>query len=105
MDADFMQLQLITRLKLQLKRHLNIKMDIRQFMVDREYAQQMLHLADESDDEDLILYSLQISGQFGLLGKKSAPVKKAIFEPPKVKPEPTEAPRVETSQYIYGTRG
>ncbi|BBP00651.1 hypothetical protein [Sulfuriferula nivalis] len=103
MDADFVQLQLITRLKLQLKRQLNIKMDIRQFMVDRDYAKQMLQLADESDDEDLILYSLQIAGQFGWLGKKPSVVKKPFFEPAKVKPEP--APEVETSRYLYGTRG
>jgi hypothetical protein len=103
MDADFVQLQLITRLKLQLKRQLNVKMDIKRFMVDRDYAQEMLQLADESDDEDLIMYSLQIADQFGWLGKKSKVAKKPHFEPPKIRPEPE--PEVATSRYIYGTLG
>ena len=106
MDTDFIQLQLMTRLKLQLKRRLDIKMDIHQFLADRNYAQQMLQIANESEDEDLIMYALQISNNLGWLGAKSASAKKPFFELPKRTPEAEQSLLAATTpQYIYGTRG
>ncbi|MDR3393086.1 MAG: hypothetical protein P4L77_15265 [Sulfuriferula sp.] len=106
MDTDFVQLQLMTRLKLQLKRRLDIKMDIHQFLADRSYAKEMLQIADQSEDEDLIMYSLQLSGHLGWLGAKSLAAKKAAYEPQRLaaEPKPLHADEA-TSSYIYGTRG
>jgi hypothetical protein len=103
MDADFIQLQMVTRLKLQLKRRLDIKMDIRQFMVDRAYALEMLRIADESDDEDLIMYAIQVSGEFTWLSGKTKA--KVIAHAVPSLNEPAQEPKQANSQYLYGTRG
>lgn len=105
MDTDFVQLQLMTRLKLQLKRRLDIKMDIHQFLADRNYAKEMLQIADQSEDEDLIMYSLQISGHLGWLGAKAIAAKKPAYEPQRISAEPQPMHAAEASTYIYGTRG
>lgn len=111
MDTEFiqlpelMQLQLMTRFKLQLMRSMHAKVDTHQFVEDREYALQILQMANQSNDEDLLQISLLISGYLKALDAKTPPVVKKSYETPKPAPQAEAAHPVDANRYLYGSRG
>lgn len=103
---ELMQLQLLTRFKLQLMRSMHTKVDTHQFVEDREYALQILQMANQSEDEDLLQISLLISGYLKALDTKVTPAVKKSYETQKLGMEADKnAHPVDTHRYLYGSRG
>jgi hypothetical protein len=99
MEAELMQL--MARFKLKLLRVLSVKIDTYRFIADKEYAMAILKTADQSEDEDLLVLSMQVSDYLGLLEVPGAPV---IASKAKVNVAPE--PRVEKKdRYLFGARG
>lgn len=100
MDAELMQL--MARFKLKLLRAMAIKVDTYRFIAEREYALHILQLADQAEDEDLLILAMQVSNTLGLLETPVvAPAKPSKPEKSAEKPPPAgEGPR-----YFFGARG
>ena len=103
MDAELMQL--MARFKLKLLRILSVKVDTYRFVAEREYAMEILAIADQSEDEDLIVLAMQVSDYLGFLAPapaaaniQPAVLKKAAAQPIAPKPE-------DTKRYTFGARG
>jgi hypothetical protein len=99
MDPELMQL--MARFKLRMRRALDQTVDTYRFLDDREYALATLKIADESDDEDLIVMSMRVADQIGLMPSSSATPAKQVKQAAPVAPK-EEAPK---SRYMYGARG
>ena len=100
MDAELMQL--MARFKLKLLRAMEIKVDTYRFIAEREYALHILQLADQAEDEDLLILAMQVSNTLGLL-ETPAPVPAKPSKPEKSAekiPSSEEGPR-----YFFGARG
>ncbi|OZB75789.1 MAG: hypothetical protein B7X37_01160 [Halothiobacillus sp. 14-55-98] len=99
MEAELMQM--MARFKLKLLRVLSVKVDTYRFVADREYAMAILKTADQSEDEDLLVLSMQVSDYLGLLETPEIP------EPAKKpKSTPGKAPDDEKKdRYLFGARG
>ncbi|HQS02181.1 MAG: hypothetical protein B7Y07_02260 [Halothiobacillus sp. 24-54-40] len=103
MDAALMQL--MARFKLKLLRTLAVKVDTYRFIAERAYAMDVLAIADQSEDEDLIILAMQVSDYLGFLeppataatGKAPATQSPAT---PRNSPAPADAKR-----YTFGARG
>ena len=96
MDAELMQM--MARFKLRMRRILDQTVDTYRFVDDRRYAMGVLRLADESDDEDLIIMSLCLSDRLGWLPEPAAT---SHCGAAKRSTEPTPAKK----RYLYGARG
>jgi len=96
MDPELMQL--MARFKLRMRRSLNQSVDTYRFLEDRDYAYEMLRIADDADDEDLIVMSMRVSESMGMMPGVPGPAAAdgAAAEPRE------EEPR---SRYVYGARG
>ncbi len=103
MDAELMQL--MARFKLKLLRTLTVKVDTYRFIAERDYAMAVLAIADQSEDEDLIVLAMQVSDYLGFL----APPPSAASAPPAAVKAPAprdEAPAQSNSKrYLFGARG
>ncbi|OZB80899.1 MAG: hypothetical protein B7X28_05900 [Halothiobacillus sp. 13-55-253] len=99
MEAELMQM--MARFKLKLLRVLSVKVDTYRFLADKEYAMSVLKTADQSEDEDLLVLSMQVSDYLGLLETPEIP------EPAnKPKSKPGKAPEEEKKdRYLFGARG
>lgn len=99
MEAELMQM--MARFKLKLLRVLSVKVDTYRFLADREYAMAILKTADQSEDEDLLVLSMQVSDYLGLLETPEIP--EAANKPkPKSTPVPDEEKK---DRYLFGARG
>jgi hypothetical protein len=103
MDAELMQL--MARFKLKLLRTLTVKVDTYRFIAERDYAMEVLAIADQSEDEDLIVLAMQVSDYLGLLEPvpSAASAKQAAANPPE--PRHKTPAVVDTKRYIFGARG
>lgn len=97
MDPELMQM--MARFKLRMRRALDQTVDTYRFLDDRDYAFEMLKIADDSDDEDLIVMSMRVSSMLGLMPGTTAPAKDtgSAVNPPK-----EEKPK---DRYMFGARG
>lgn len=101
MEAELMQL--MARFKLKLLRVLSVKVDTYRFLADNEYAMAILKTADQSDDEDLLVLSMQVSDYLGLLNVPGAPEAETKA---KTKAKPEAEPEAEKKgRYLFGARG
>jgi len=99
MEAELMQL--MARFKLKLLRVLSVKVDTYRFLADREYAMAILKTADQCEDEDLLVLSMQVSDYLGLLETPTVP--EAANKPaPKSEPVPDKEKK---ERYFFGARG
>jgi len=103
MDAVLMQL--MARFKLKLLRALTVKVDTYRFIADRDYAMSVLAIADQSEDEDLIILAMQVSDHLGLLEPPvgAAPAKQSA--PKSTPPNPASPTAGDAKRYIFGARG
>lgn len=101
MEPELMQL--MARFKLKLLRVLSVKVDTYRFLADNEYAMAILKTADQSDDEDLLVLSMQVSDYLGLLNVPEAPEVESKAKT-KAKPEP-EPEAEKKGRYLFGARG
>ncbi len=103
MDAVLMQL--MARFKLKLLRALTVKVDTYRFIADRDYAMSVLAIADQSEDEDLIILAMQVSDHLGLLEPPvgAAPAKHPA--PKSTPPNPASPTVGDANRYIFGARG
>ncbi len=103
MDAELMQL--MARFKLKLLRILSVKVDTYRFVAEREYAMEILAIADQSEDEDLIVLAMQVSDYLGFLAPAPAA---ASIQPAVLKKAAAQlaAPKPEgAKRYTFGARG
>jgi hypothetical protein len=102
MDAELMQL--VARFKLKLLRALNIKVDTYRFIAEKDYAMKILQIADQSEEEDLILLALKLAEYQGFLAGNEPP---APAKNPLIKPRVQEADTDEEAKkrYMFGARG
>lgn len=104
MDAELMQL--VARFKLKLLRTLNVKVDTYRFIAEEDYAMKILQIADQSEDEGLILLALQLAEYQGLIGEGGSSAQKP---PPKAKvkapPQAADAGVEDKNRYMFGARG
>lgn len=100
MDPELMQL--MARFKLKLLRVLNVKVDTYRFVAEREYAMAVLKTADQSEDEDLLVLSMQVSTYLGLLAMPEQKEATNRTKKPKVVTEPVGE---KTDRYLFGARG
>jgi hypothetical protein len=99
MEAELMQM--MARFKLKLLRVLSVKVDTYRFLADREYAIAILKTADQSEDEDLLVLSMQVSDYLGFLETPEVP-----DAPNKPKPKSAPLPDEEKKdRYLFGARG
>lgn len=100
MDAALMQL--MARFKLKLLRTLAVKVDTYRFIAERAYAMDVLAIADQSEDEDLIILAMQVSDYLGFLEPPATGKAPATQSPatPRNSPAPADAKR-----YTFGARG
>lgn len=99
MDVGLMQM--MARFKLKLLRVLSVKVDTYRFLADREYAMAILKTADQSEDEDLLVLSMQVSDHLGLLETPGVP-EAANNAKPKSAPVPDKEKK---DRYLFGARG
>ncbi len=87
----------LAHFKLLLKKTANHSTDIEKLLSDKAYGKQVLSLAEESDNEELIVMALDLKDKLGLLPQpgKSAETKPAENEE-KEKPQ---------DKYKFGARG
>lgn len=104
MDAELMQL--VARFKLKLLRALNVKVDTYRFIAEKEYAMKILQIADQSEEEDLILLALQLAEYQGWLGssersdsKQPAPSRRRAKEAADMGGDEDK------KRYLFGARG
>jgi len=97
MDVELMQL--MARFKLKLLRIHSLKVDTYRFLADNEYALAVLKTADQTEDEDLLVLSMQVSDYLGLLETPDIPE-----IAPKGKAKPVPEPK-EKDRYLFGARG
>lgn len=100
MDAELMQL--MARFKLKLLRTMAIKVDTYRFVAEREYAMHILQMADQAEDEDLLILTMQVSDTLGLL--ETPTVEPAKSNKPKKPAEETISASAE-ARYFFGARG
>lgn len=102
MDAELMQL--VARFKLKLLRALNVKVDTYRFIAEKEYAMKILQIADQSEEEDLILLALKLADYQGFVGgaEASVPNKKAASKPLVNDADKDEEDK---KRYMFGARG
>ncbi|MHB1230643.1 MAG: hypothetical protein ACYCY3_10095 [Halothiobacillus sp.] len=95
MDTELMQL--MARFKLKLLRTLSLKVDTYRFVAERDYAMGILAIADQSEDEDLIILAMQVSNYLGWLDTTQVPAS--------AKQTADNSPAVDTKRYTFGARG
>lgn len=103
MDPELMQL--VARFKLKLLRALNVKVDTYRFIAEKDYAMKILQIADQSEEEDLILLALQLAEHQGLLGdgEKAPPAKKSAPKPSAR--DDADGDAEDKKRYMFGARG
>lgn len=88
----------LAQFKLLLKRATQHSADIERLITDPAYGKEVLSLAEESDNEQLVILALELKDRLGLLpqpgGSKSAAVA------PAAAPEPAD-----TKKYVGSLRG
>ena len=95
---DQAMLKELAHFKLLLKKTASHSTDIEKLLTDKAYAKQVLSLAEESDNEELILMALDLKDKLGLLPQaNSAPESK----PEEAEPEEGKA----KDKYVFGARG
>lgn len=99
MEAELMQM--MARFKLKLLRVLSVKVDTYRFLADREYSIAILKTADQSEDEDLLVLSMQVSDYLGFLETPEVPDAANKLKP-KSAPLPDEEKK---DRYLFGARG
>lgn len=104
MDAELMQL--VARFKLKLLRALNVKVDTYRFIAEKEYAMKILQIADQSEEEDLILLALQLAEYQGWLGSSErADSKQAAPSRRSTKEVADTGDSGDQKRYLFGARG
>ena len=103
MDAELMQL--MARFKLKLLRILSVKVDTYRFVAEREYAMEILAIADQSEDEDLIVLAMQVSDYLGFLAPAPAAASAQPAMLKKAAAQPTAPKSEDTKRYTFGARG
>ncbi|WP_407276354.1 hypothetical protein [Halothiobacillus sp. DCM-1] len=102
MDAELMQL--MARFKLKLLRAMSIKVDTYRFIAEREYALHILQLADQAEDEELLILAMQVSNTLGML--ETPQIKSENPNSPPGKSTPAKAsPEADGPRYFFGARG
>lgn len=98
-------MQLVARFKLKLLRTLNVKVDTYRFVAEKDYALKILQIADQSEEEDLILLALQLAEYQGLLGDNETPAPaKKTKQKPAANVE-ADADADDKKRYMFGARG
>ncbi|WP_298217580.1 hypothetical protein [Halothiobacillus sp.] len=103
MEPELMQM--MARFKLKLLRVLSVKVDTYRFLAEREYALSILKTADQCEDEDLLVLSMQVSDYLGLLETPEVP---SAANKPKTKPAPVTDEvknKEKKDRYLFGARG
>ncbi len=101
MDAELMQL--MARFKLKLLRTMSIKVDTYRFIAERDYALHILQLADQAEDEDLLILAMQVSNTLGMLEVPQSESAKPA-KPDKAATAKAQAPD-DGPRYFFGARG
>lgn len=94
-------LRQLAQFKLLLRKASNHSVDIEKLISDRAYAKQVLSLAEESDNEVLILLALELKDKLGMLPKAAPAETKPATE--KAKDDATDA--ATKGKYVFGARG
>ena len=93
-------LKQLAQFKMLLRKAANHSTDIEKLISDRVYAKQVLSLAEESDNEVLVLMSLELKDKLGLLPKPNSAESKPAEERKKDDDDSSG-----TGKYVFGPRG
>ncbi|MBL8522456.1 MAG: hypothetical protein JNN20_02085 [Betaproteobacteria bacterium] len=88
----------LAHFKLLLKKTANHSTDIEKLLSDKAYAKQVLSLAEESDNEELIVMALDLKDKLGLLPQPG----KAVEAKPE---EEASEEDKNKGKYVFGARG
>lgn len=103
------ELSQLAKFKLLMRKVHQLPVDLSIFVSDASYAKDILDLAEDTDDEDLMMLAIEIRSQFGLLQAQpvtiieQSSIEQTISEPKApapVTPE-TEAPPSEAAKDRY----
>lgn len=102
MDSDL--IQQVARLKVRLRQGQNLSLNTQRFFGEPDYAQQMLDLAEQSDDEEVVIMGIALRLRMGLIALPV--VAQPVVEPVVHAPEIPLAipPRPEEVRYLRGAR-
>jgi hypothetical protein len=87
----------LAHFKLLLKKTASHSTDIEKLLSDKAYGKQVLSLAEESDNEELILMALDLKDKLGLLPQPGKAVE--------TKPAENEVEEKPQDKYKFGARG
>lgn len=92
---DTAVLQLLARIKIRLRKEKGVVLNTQRFFDEKAYARQVLDLAEECEDIELVTASLEIRDCLGWLkpGTASTPARSSSPERP-----------AESSRYVFGAR-
>lgn len=95
----------VARLKVRLRRGRALSLNTQRFFTESAYALEMLDLAEDDDDEEIVLLALELRRLMGFLpalpGKETPPPTVAAAAP---KAEPAAAARPDSGRYLFGPR-
>lgn len=83
----------LAQFKLLMRKIHQYSVDLSALVKDQEYARQVFDLAEDTDQEDLMLLAIELRAQFGLLSTLDT-VTAPIVTPQSPEVEPTVAPEV-----------
>lgn len=103
---DHATLQTLARIKIRLRHEKGIVLNTQRFFTDTRYALQLLDLAEESEDLELVTAALDIRNQLGWI---QAPLRPAAASPtPSLgaarMPQASATPPAHTGRYVFGAR-
>lgn len=95
----------VARLKVRLRRGRALSLNTQRFFTESAYALEMLDLAEDDDDEEIVLLALELRRLMGFLpalpGSENPPKTVAAAAP---KAEPVAAARPDSGRYLFGPR-
>jgi hypothetical protein len=86
----------LAHFKVLLKKATQHSTDIERLITDREYGKQVLSMAEEADNEQLVVLALELKDKLGLLPQPGAPTLRAVESAPVQGDE---------KKYVKGLRG
>lgn len=91
-------LEQLARLKVRQRQDACLSLNTRRFFEDADYGQQMLELAEDSDDVEVVKLALELRQHMGWLPQIAPPPL-----PHKIVPAP-QATRTKEGRYMFGAR-
>ena len=91
-------LEQVARLKVRLRQDAGLSLNTRRFFEEADYGQQMLELAEDSDDVEVVKLALELRHRMGWLPAI------APLPAPHKNPPPPQAARTKEGRYMFGAR-